>query len=74
MKGVQFIIDDHGNPTSVILDLSIWSEIWEDIYVLKTTEVIRQEGGPSVSWETLESELDAELAAMNAADSDAADD
>ena len=32
MKGVQFIIDEYGNPTSVILDLAIWSEIWEDIH------------------------------------------
>ena len=32
MKGVQFIIDAHGNPTSVILDLAIWSDVWEDIH------------------------------------------
>ena len=32
MKGVQFIIDKHGNPTSVILDLAIWSDVWEDIH------------------------------------------
>ena len=32
MKGVQFIIDKHGNPKSVILDLAIWSDVWEDIH------------------------------------------
>ena len=35
MKGVQFIIDKRGNPTSVILDLAIWNEIWEDIHDIK---------------------------------------
>ena len=74
MKGVQFIIDKHGNPKSVILDLAIWSEIWEDIYDIKAIEAARQEDGPYTPWETLEAELDAKLAAMNAADSDAADD
>ena len=46
MKGVQFIIDKRGNPTSVILDLAIWHEIWEDIYEIKAIEAARQEGGP----------------------------
>ena len=68
MKGVQFIIDKQGNPTSVILDLAIWSEIWEDIYDIKAIEAARQEDAPYTPWETLEAELDAELAAMNAAD------
>ena len=74
MKGVQFIIDKQGNPKSVILDLAIWHEIWEDIYDIKAIEAVRQEDGPYTPWETLEAELDAKLAAMNAADSDAADD
>ena len=68
MKGVQFIIDKRGSPTSVILDLAIWSEIWEDIYDIKAIEAARQEGAPYTPWETLEAELDAKLAAMNAAD------
>ena len=32
MKGVQFIIDKHGNPKSVILDLAVWIDVWEDIH------------------------------------------
>ena len=73
MKGVQFIIDKRGNPTSVILDVAIWSEIWEDIHDIKAIEAARQKDAPYTPWETLEAELDAKLAAMNAADS-AADD
>ena len=68
MKGVQFTIDKRGNPTSVILDLAIWSEIWEDIYDIKAIEAAKQEGGEPISWERIKAEMDAELAAMNAAD------
>ena len=72
MKGVQFIIDKHGNPTSVILDLAIWHEVWEDIYDIKAIEAAKQEGGEPIPWEQVKAEMDAELAAMDAAD--AADD
>ena len=68
MKGVQFIIDKRGNPTSVILDLAIWSEIWEDIYDIKAIEAAKQEGGEPIPWEQVKAEMDAELAAMNVAD------
>ena len=68
MKGVQFIIDKRGNPTSVILDLAIWHEIWEDIYDIKAIEAVKEEGGEPIPWERIKAEMDAELAAMNAAD------
>ena len=68
MKGVQFIIDEYGNPTSVILDLAIWSDVWEDIYDIKAIEAAKQEGGEPIPWERIKAEMDAELAAMNAAD------
>ena len=68
MKGVQFIIDKQGNPTSVILDLAIWSDVWEDIYDIKAIEAAKQEGGEPIPWERIKAEMDAELAAMNSAD------
>ena len=68
MKGVQFIIDKRGNPTSVILDLAIWHEVWEDIYDIKAIEAAKQEGGEPIPWERIKADMDAELAAMNAAD------
>ena len=68
MKGAQFIIDKRGNPTSVILDLAIWHEIWEDIYDIKAIEAAKQEGGEPIPWERIKADMDAELAAMNAAD------
>ena len=68
MKGVQFIIDKQGNPISVILDLAIWHEIWEDIHDIKAIEAAKEEGGEPIPWERIKAEMDAELAAMNAAD------
>lgn len=32
MQGIQFITDDLGNKTAVILDLKEHGELWEDIY------------------------------------------
>ena len=71
MKGVQFIINKRGNPTSVILDLAIWSEIWEDIYDIKAIEAAKQEGGEPIAWERIKAEMDAELAAEPNAAQDA---
>jgi hypothetical protein len=32
MKGVQFLVDEHGNKTAVVIDLKKNAELWEDIY------------------------------------------
>ena len=32
MKGIQFVIDDTGKKKAVLIDLSEWGELWEDIY------------------------------------------
>ena len=74
LEGVQFLVDEHGNCKSVALDLDIWGDLWEDFYDGMLAEIALQECGPYTPWETLEAELDAKLAAMNAADSAAADD
>ena len=74
LKGVQFLADEHGNCKSVAIDLDIWRDLWEDFYDGMLAEIALQEDGPYTPWETLEAELDAKLAAINAADSAAADD
>lgn len=68
MKGVQFLTDERGNPKSIVLDLAIWNEIWEDIYDIKAIEAVKQEGGEPIPWERIKAEMDAELAAINSAD------
>ncbi len=32
MKGVQFLVDERGNKTAVLIDLKKNAELWEDFY------------------------------------------
>ena len=32
MKGIQFLVDDSGEKSAVLIDLKTHGEIWEDIY------------------------------------------
>ncbi len=32
MKGIQFVIDDKGKKTAVIIDLKQWGKEWEEFY------------------------------------------
>ncbi|HNT88026.1 MAG TPA: hypothetical protein PKL84_09190 [Candidatus Hydrogenedentes bacterium] len=32
MKGVQFLVDEQGNKTAVLIDLKRHADLWEDIY------------------------------------------
>jgi hypothetical protein len=32
VKGIQYLVDESGNKTAVQLDLTLYGEIWEDIY------------------------------------------
>lgn len=32
MKGVQFLVDDRGNKSAVLIDLKKHGELWEDFY------------------------------------------
>ena len=32
MEGIQFVIDDKGEKTAVVIDLKKYGEIWEDFY------------------------------------------
>jgi len=32
MSGVQFIVDEHGKKTAVVIDLTKNAELWEDFY------------------------------------------
>ena len=58
MKGVQFVVDETGKKTAVIIDLSEWGELWEDIYDNMVSEARKDE--PTVAWEDIKSEMDGE--------------
>ena len=32
MKGVQFLVDEKGEKSAVLIDLKRYSELWEDFY------------------------------------------
>ena len=32
MKGIQFLVDEDGTKTAVVIDLKKHSELWEDFY------------------------------------------
>ncbi len=58
MRGVQFVMDDAGNKTAVLIDLKQWGNLWEDIYDVLVSE--SRKGEPTVSWEELMAEMEAE--------------
>ena len=59
MKGIQFLVDEHGEKKSVLIDLEIWGELWEDIY----DNIVAHSalGEPTVTWEEMKAEMEAEL-------------
>ena len=50
MKGVQFVVNERGEKTAVVIDLRKHSEVWEDFY--DATVARRRRNEPR---ETLES-------------------
>ena len=50
MKGVQFVVNERGEKTAVVIDLRKHSEVWEDFY--DATVARRRQNEPR---ETLES-------------------
>ncbi len=60
MKGIQFVTDDTGKKTAVLIDLEEWGELWEDFYDILISESRKDE--PTVPWEELKAELDTEKA------------
>jgi len=55
MKGIQYLVNDAGKKTAVVIDLEEWGELWEDIFDTLVSESRRDE--PAVSWEELKAEM-----------------
>ena len=32
MEGIQFLVNEDGEKTSVLIDLNQWGELWEDFH------------------------------------------
>ena len=55
MKGVDYIVDVDGKPKSVVIDLEIWGELWEDIYDTMLAEQNRTDN--PLPWEEVKARL-----------------
>ena len=54
MKGIQFVVDESGNKTAVLMDLQQWGELWEDFYDILVSKERQEES--EISWEELKYE------------------
>lgn len=63
MKGIQYLVDDAGNKTAVVLDLAEWGALWEDILDILVSETRQDE--PAIPWETLKAEMGASAMSSN---------
>ena len=57
MKGVQFVVDEKGITTSLLIDINEISEEWQDFIDGLIAESRKDE--PVTSWEDFNAELDA---------------
>jgi hypothetical protein len=55
MKGVQFVVDEQGNKTAVVINLRQYSELWEDFYDSAIAESRKKE--PRESLESVKKRL-----------------
>ena len=55
IKGVQFLSDQKGQKTGVLIDLKRHRRIWEDLYDAMLAESRR--GEPRVAWEAVKKRL-----------------
>lgn len=51
MKGIQFVVDDKGKKTAVLIDLKEWGDLLADFFDIAVSRHRRKE--PAISWEEL---------------------
>jgi hypothetical protein len=55
MKGIQFVTDEMGRKTAVLIDLKKYGELWEDIY--DSLVVLKRADEPRESLESVKKRL-----------------
>lgn len=55
MKGVQYVVDDKGQPQAVLIDLKKHGDLWEDIQDILVSRARRKE--PRISLDEVEARL-----------------
>ena len=61
MRGIQYVTDDSGRRTAVLISLEEWGDAWEDIQDILVLEARRDE--PTVSLDEVTKQLDGSTAA-----------
>ena len=56
MEGVQFLVNEEGEKTSVLIDLNEWGDLWEDFYDIIISRSRQDES--EVSWDELKAEIE----------------
>ncbi len=49
MKGAQFVIDERGTKTAVVIDLKQYPELWEDFYDIALAQTRKKEPRESLA-------------------------
>jgi hypothetical protein len=52
MREIQFLVNEDGEKTAVLLDLQEWGDLWEDFYDILVSR--SREAEETVSWDGLE--------------------
>ena len=58
MRGIQFLVNEDGEKTAVLLDLQEWGDLLEDFYDILVAR--SREAEETVSWNEMEAALDQE--------------
>ena len=56
MKGIQYLVNDDGQKTAVLIDLEEYGDIWEDFQDVLVSHVRKDE--TEISWEALQAEME----------------
>lgn len=48
MQGIQFVLNDSGQKTGVLINLKKWGEVWEDFYDVMTAQLRKNEPRESI--------------------------
>lgn len=55
MEGIQYLLDEHGKKTAVLINLKEYGEIWEDVY--DTVVAQKREKDPRESLQSVRKRL-----------------
>ncbi len=57
-KGIQYVTDESGNRTGVLISLDTFGDVWEDVYDILVSHARLKES--KVKWEDLKAEREHE--------------